>query len=83
MIDNETVLKCERAAGCRIKPCWTFTPIWYELSPAVVYPGQHVTLIIDPKKAPRHQFDSTFIHMIDVKLDDHQIDMRKFMDEEE
>jgi hypothetical protein len=39
-------------------------------------------MIVNPAKAPAHQFVSTFIHMIDIKLDDIELDINPFVDEE-
>jgi len=44
-------LKCGTDNDCRIVPHWSYTPIWYGLSPPVVYPGLDATLIINPKHA--------------------------------
>ena len=32
-------LSCANTNSCRIIPHWSYTPIWYGLSPPVVYPG--------------------------------------------
>ena len=32
-------LTCSTTNDCRIVPHWSYTPIWYGLSPPVVYPG--------------------------------------------
>ena len=44
------------------------TPIWYGMSPPVLYPGQKATLLVNPGGAPWRQLSGTFLRMIDVKL---------------
>ena len=79
---GDDTLRCSSTNSCKIFPCWTYTPLFYGITPSVVYPGQKVTYIVDPKASTNYQFHSTFMHMIDVKIDDVEIDMRPFMDEE-
>ena len=83
VVTNEHTLKCSWVNGCRVRARWLYTPIWYGMSPPVLYPGQKATLIVDPAGAPWRQFGGTFIHMIDIKLDDIELNMSPFMDEEE
>jgi hypothetical protein len=80
--NGQEVLACPTEKSCRIRPSWGWTPIWYGMSPPVLYPGQLATMIVNPAKAPAHQFVSTFIHMIDIKLDDIELDINPFVDEE-
>ena len=80
--NGEEVLACSTEKACRVRPNWSWTPIWYGMSPAVLYPGQLATMIINPARAPAHQFPGTFIHMIDIKLDDIELDRAAFVDEE-
>ena len=58
------------------------TPIWYGMSPPVLYPGQKATLLVNPGGAPWRQLAGTFLRMVDVKLDDVELDMNPFTDEE-
>jgi hypothetical protein len=39
IMSGDNKLTCGTTNDCRIVPHWSYTPIWYGLSPAVVYPG--------------------------------------------
>ena len=82
-LNSGNTLKCGTYWGCKVRASWDYTPIWYGTVPSVTYPGQKVTMIINPARAPTLQFSrNTFLHMIDVKFDDVELDMRKYIDEE-
>ena len=74
--------KCAENKSCRIIPEWSYTPISYGTTPSVLYPGQKVTYIVDPSYANNRQLPGTFLHMIDVKIDEVALDMRLYLDEE-
>ena len=52
------------------------------MSPAVVFPGQKTTLLVNPGGAPWHRLEGTFLRMIDIKIDDTELNMNPFIDEE-
>ena len=39
IVSDFNTLTCASTNNCRIVPHWSYTPIWYGLSPPVVYPG--------------------------------------------
>ena len=52
------------------------------MSPSVLYPGAETVLFIDPASAPANQMNSTFLHMVDIKLDGVELDINPFVNEE-
>lgn len=78
---GQEVHGCRSASRCNIVPNWDYTPISYGISPKVLYYGQKVTYIVNPGLAGSNQLDSTFLHHIDIKIDDVQLDMRPYLDE--
>lgn len=74
--------KCAVQNNCRVIPDWSYTPISYGTTPSVLYPGQKVTYIVDPKASCNRQLPGSFLHAIDVKIDDVELDMRAYQDEE-
>ena len=79
---GETTLTCATTAACRVRPNWNQTPLSYGLSPNVLYPGQKTTAMIDPRGVMDRQFSGTFLHMVDIKLDDTELNRNPFVDEE-
>ena len=82
VIANGATQTCSSSSNCSIKPTWDYTPIFYGVSPQVLYPGQKVTYIVNPAQAPNHRLDSTFLPYIEVKVDGIQLDMRPYADPE-
>jgi len=82
VIANGATQTCSSSSNCRIQPTWDYTPIFYGVSPQVLYPGQKVTYIVNPAKAPNHRLESTFLTYIEVNIDDIQMDMRPYADPE-
>ena len=79
---GQTTLACGNNVDCRIKANWDNTPISYGLSPNVIYPGQKTVMMVNPKKVPERKLTGTFLHKVDIKIDDVQINMNPFTDEE-
>lgn len=48
-------LSCKDSNNCRVLYSWWYTPIWYYLSPPIMYHGQDVNLYMDPKNAPDYK----------------------------
>jgi hypothetical protein len=48
-----TTLKCT-GNNCLVNACWHFTPIFSGITPSVVYPGQKVTYLVDPRAAKNY-----------------------------
>ena len=79
---GQTSLTCGSANKCKIRPNWHQTPISTGLSPNVLYPGLKTVLMVNPMGVPDRKFKGTFLHKIDIKLDDTELNMTPFTDEE-
>ena len=78
-------LTCDQSSSanknmCKIIPHWSYTPIWYGLSPPVLYPGQETTLIINPMHARTLRFESDFLSSVEMMLDDIRLFRSPFLD---
>ena len=67
---------------CRIKANWDNTPLSYGLSPNVIYPGLKTVEMVNPMRVTTRKLTGTFLHKVDIKIDDVQINMNPFTDEE-
>ena len=75
-------LCCAETAHCKIRPRWDYTPVWQEFSPAILYPGQKTSLFITPYYVEVNQLEGTFLHYIDIRLDDTELNIIPYMDSE-
>ena len=48
-------LVCKDSNACKVVYSWGYTPIWYYLSPPIMYHGMNVSLYMDPKNAPNYK----------------------------
>ena len=69
-------------ANCRVKFNWHYTPLYYGMSPNVMYYDQKTTMIVDPRAAPENRLSGSFLHAITMRIDDHEINTNPFTDEE-
>lgn len=80
--NGEESICCSADNKCRIKPNWGYTPISYGVTPNVLWEGKKTTMMLYTGGAPSLQFKGSFIHMIDIRFDDHELDRNSLTDEE-
>ena len=79
---GEEILCCTEEEKCRIKANWFYTPIYYGMSPNVMFYNQKSTLLVDPREVPDLRLPGTFLHSVTPRIDDHELDTNPFTDEE-
>ena len=67
------VLGCPKASLCTVTYDWSYTPIWYYISPQVIYPGSPVTLKVNPYYTTYNKGSNEF--PIDFRIDDINVDL--------
>ena len=55
VVSGEDTLKCATTNNCRVTYRWSYTPMFYYLSPPIMYHGMDVNLYINPTNAPGYK----------------------------
>lgn len=52
---SDSRLACSTTNNCKVVYSWWYTPIWYYLSPPIMYHGMDVNLYMNPTNAPDYK----------------------------
>ena len=72
-IETKEVHSCATASNCLVRYSWNYTPYIYYMVPSVTYPGQLISVFINPKKAA--EFKQPNQLPVDVRIDDENLDV--------
>jgi hypothetical protein len=78
-LQGGNTVACDNPANCEVSYSWDYTPIWYLMSPSVLYPGIKANLYVNPMKAPNYKVSTDL--PIHVKLDGTRLDVSEYIDE--
>ena len=70
---------CANLPDCDVIFDWDYTPIWYLVSPSVLYPGMKANVYVNPMSAPNYKVSTDM--PIHIKLDGTRLDVSEYIDE--
>ena len=75
-IETKEAHSCATASNCLVRYSWNYTPYIYYMVPSVTYPGQLISVYINPKKAA--EFKQPNQLPVDMRIDDENLDVEGF-----